>query len=35
MAPGAGVLCDGVHIEALSDGIIPLSNKIDKILSDK
>jgi hypothetical protein len=25
----------GVHIAALSDGILPLSIKIDKILSDK
>jgi len=27
MAPGAGVICDGVHIEALSDGILPLIRK--------
>ena len=29
------MICVGVHIAALSDGILPLSIKIDKILSDK
>jgi len=29
------VICVGLHIAALSDGILPLSIKIDKILSDK
>ena len=32
---GAGGICDGVHIAALSDGILPLSNKMEKIMSDK
>jgi len=29
------VICVGLHIAALSDGILPLSIKIEKILSDK
>ncbi len=29
------MICDGVHIGALSDGILPLLIKIEKILSDK
>ena len=29
------MICGRVHIAALSDGILPLSLKIDKILSDK
>jgi len=34
-AKGAGVICDRRHIAFLSDGILPLLFKIDKILSDK
>ncbi|CAB1057923.1 hypothetical protein D1BOALGB6SA_2679 [Olavius sp. associated proteobacterium Delta 1] len=34
-AKGAGVICDRVYIAFLSDGILPLLFKIDKILYDK
>ena len=34
-AQGEGVICVGLHIAALSDGILPLLIKIEKILSDK
>jgi hypothetical protein len=30
MAKGAGVICDKLHIEALSDGILPLRIKWKK-----
>ncbi|CAB1062714.1 hypothetical protein D1BOALGB6SA_7496 [Olavius sp. associated proteobacterium Delta 1] len=35
MRSSAGGICVGLYIAALSDGILPLSIKIDKILSDK
>jgi hypothetical protein len=35
VAQGAGVICDKLHIAFLSDGILPLQFKIEKILSDK
>ena len=34
-APGAGVICVGLHIGFLSDGILPQQNQTAKILSDK
>jgi len=34
-AQGAGGICVRRHIAALSDGILPLTIKIEKILSDK
>ena len=34
-AKGAGVICDKLHIAFLSDGILPLLFKNDKILYDK
>ena len=35
MAKGAGVICDKLHIAFLSDGILQLLFKNDKILYDK